>query len=152
MCGSSSREYKEMSSRTYKRGLLSEILLRQWWCPVCFYALGFAPEDYRICPCCGTEFGNDDLYVTHEQLRAEWISNGAPWFSTVTSRPQGWFLTKQQIDHVLSSRMKGAQSQGILGSDLGSQRSHSLPFVFCSGSTDQSLKGCCGPRYSVSGA
>jgi len=30
-------------------------------CPVCFFdELPYPPRDYHICPCCGTEFGNDD--------------------------------------------------------------------------------------------
>jgi len=50
-------------------------------CPVCFYDnMPNAPQDYHICPCCGTEFGNDDQERTHEQLRQFWISTGAKWF------------------------------------------------------------------------
>ncbi len=50
-------------------------------CPVCFYdQLPYPPDDYHICLCCGTEFGNDDQFKTHEQLRSAWIARGAPWF------------------------------------------------------------------------
>jgi hypothetical protein len=38
------------------------------------------PQDYNICPCCGTEFGNDDIEYSFEQLRYQWIANGARWF------------------------------------------------------------------------
>lgn len=42
--------------------------------------LPYSPDSYHICPCCGTEFGNDDAFVTHEYLRREWVDKGAPWF------------------------------------------------------------------------
>lgn len=50
-------------------------------CPVCAYpSLPYPPTDYHICPCCGTEFGNDDQDRTHHELREDWIACGAPWF------------------------------------------------------------------------
>lgn len=50
-------------------------------CPVCMYAaLPYPPSDYHICPCCGTEFGNDDAEDTHEQLRQSWVEHGTHWF------------------------------------------------------------------------
>lgn len=50
-------------------------------CPVCFYPdLPYPPADYNICPCCGTEFGNDDAHLTHRQLRRAWVAGGANWF------------------------------------------------------------------------
>jgi hypothetical protein len=42
--------------------------------------LAYPPRDYHICPCCGTEFGNDDAEFSHDQLREMWISAGARWF------------------------------------------------------------------------
>jgi hypothetical protein len=45
------------------------------------------PIDYNICPCCGTEFGLDDVELTHAELRLRWLSNGALWFSDEL-RPQ----------------------------------------------------------------
>jgi hypothetical protein len=50
-------------------------------CPVCLYAeMPEPPQDYHICPCCGTEFGNDDVDSTYAELRDHWIRAGAPWF------------------------------------------------------------------------
>ena len=50
-------------------------------CPVCFFdRLPYPPADYHICPCCGTEFGNDDAEFSHQQLREMWIASGANWF------------------------------------------------------------------------
>jgi len=58
-------------------------------CPVCMYdALPYPPTDYHICPCCGTEFGNDDEDFSHEQLREMWIGSGAHWF--FGNPPPGW--------------------------------------------------------------
>ena len=50
-------------------------------CPVCLFSgLPYPPADYHICPCCGTEFGNEDQELTHAQLRDIWIAHGANWF------------------------------------------------------------------------
>jgi len=58
-------------------------------CPVCFYGnMPDAAEPYNICPCCGTEFGNDDEDRTHVQLREYWISSGAKWF--FQEAPETW--------------------------------------------------------------
>ena len=58
-------------------------------CPICMYSeLPYPPHDYHICPCCGTEFGNDDADFTHEQLREMWVAGGANWF--FGREPQYW--------------------------------------------------------------
>lgn len=50
-------------------------------CPVCYFnQMPDPPEDYNICPCCGTEFGLDDEFKHHMQLRQEWIEGGMKWF------------------------------------------------------------------------
>lgn len=50
-------------------------------CPICLYpGLPYPAKDYHICPCCGTEFGNDDQNFTYEQIREMWIAGGANWF------------------------------------------------------------------------
>jgi hypothetical protein len=50
-------------------------------CPVCYYPeMPYPAQEYNICPCCGTEFENDDRGRTHAQLRAFWIGSGARWF------------------------------------------------------------------------
>jgi predicted amidophosphoribosyltransferase len=43
-------------------------------CPVCGYGMEDPPQDYNICPCCGTEFGLHDAERTHDQLRSSMIS------------------------------------------------------------------------------
>ena len=58
-------------------------------CPVCMFRnMPYPPNDYHICPCCGTEFGNDDAYVSHKELRAQWINSGAKWF--FENPPENW--------------------------------------------------------------
>ena len=59
-------------------------------CPVCGYHLNRPPEDFTICPSCGTEFGYDDSGRTYAQLRAIWLRGGAKWWSKSTSAPEGW--------------------------------------------------------------
>jgi hypothetical protein len=58
-------------------------------CPVCRYdKLASPPEDFSICPSCGTEFGYDDNRKSHADLRAAWIENGLSWFDQPA--PIGW--------------------------------------------------------------
>jgi hypothetical protein len=57
-------------------------------CPVCGYQkLRRPPEDYLICPSCGTEFGYTDFSRTWEELREEWKANGMQWYSPVIPKP-----------------------------------------------------------------
>lgn len=61
----------------------------RYTCPVCLFAeLPYPPKDYHICPCCSTEFGNDDVDFSHEQLRGMWIASGASWF--FSKPPANW--------------------------------------------------------------
>ena len=58
-------------------------------CPVCYYPeMPYPAQEYNICPCCGTEFENDDRVRTHAQLRAFWIGRGARWF--FRKAPPSW--------------------------------------------------------------
>lgn len=59
-------------------------------CPVCdFDLLVDPPQDYNICPCCGTEFELDDQMYTHAELRARWIAGGRKWWSRARPDPRG---------------------------------------------------------------
>ena len=72
-------------------------------CPVCGYdRLTDPPLNFTICPSCGTEFGYDDAFASHAQLRAQWLRNGPRWWSPVDPRPDNWdpYL---QVDAVASS-------------------------------------------------
>jgi len=65
-------------------------------CPVCMYpSLAYPPAHYNICPCCSTEFGNDDSDFSHAQLRQMWLESGAAWF--FGQPPAGWNAWKQLI-------------------------------------------------------
>lgn len=73
----------------------------RYTCPVCFYSkLPYPPHGYHICPCCGTEFGNDDADFSLEQLREMWIAGGASWF--FGRPPLGWNPWLQLIQAGLS--------------------------------------------------
>lgn len=65
-------------------------------CPVCGYNdLRHPPDDYTICPCCGTEFGYDDFDTPHEELRQRWINNGMRWWFEYDSPPENWNPAEQ---------------------------------------------------------
>lgn len=65
-------------------------------CPVCFYPnLEEPPQDFNICVCCGTEFGNDDLSESHEALRSKWVDSGHQWF--LGDPPARWSPVQQLI-------------------------------------------------------
>jgi len=60
-------------------------------CPICGYdRLLEPPLNFTICPSCGTEFGYDDAFASHGQLRRAWLTNGAQWWSPVDVRPNNW--------------------------------------------------------------
>lgn len=74
-------------------------------CRVCGYPLRSAPwgnesgsATYEFCPCCGVEFGYQDvLPVAAQRFRTEWLRAGAEW-SEPHMRPMGWDLHKQLED------------------------------------------------------
>lgn len=60
-------------------------------CPVCGYGqMPDPPQDFNICPSCGTEFGYHDSSKSHRSLRNKWLTKGAKWFSFATPRPDYW--------------------------------------------------------------
>jgi len=78
-------------------------------CPVCFFdELPDPPRDYHICPCCGTEFGNDDAEVSHGRLRQIWISNGANWF--FGEPPEDWSAWHQLAESGNALKFRTEQS------------------------------------------
>jgi hypothetical protein len=65
-------------------------------CPVCGYdRLRRPPEDYLICPSCGTEFGYSDATASYRELRQRWLYSGARWYSQVTPEPPKWNAYQQ---------------------------------------------------------
>jgi hypothetical protein len=78
-------------------------------CPVCGYnELSSPPEDWKICPCCLTEFGYNDVEWGVDLLRKEWIEAGAKWESEHLAQPEEWSPIKQllNIDYHVSSEDK----------------------------------------------
>jgi hypothetical protein len=68
-------------------------------CPVCGYnGLRRPPLNYSICPCCGIEFGYDDIATSHDVLRNEWILNGAKWKSERIPAPDDWSPVTQLLN------------------------------------------------------
>jgi hypothetical protein len=70
---------------------------------VLYANLPYPLNNYNICPCCGTEFGNDDAFLTHEELRYFWIASGAQWHSHVLLPPAGWDAVAQLIEGVFDN-------------------------------------------------
>lgn len=77
----------------------------KYTCPVCGYdrlEIDAHEQDYNICPCCFTEFGNDDfgysietdMPMTLEEswdfLSKTWIKEGMKWHSIFTNPPTNW--------------------------------------------------------------
>lgn len=63
----------------------------KYTCPVCaFTGLDEPPEDFTICPSCGTEFDYHDLIRGHDELRSQWIATGPRWHSSVIAAPFHW--------------------------------------------------------------
>ena len=96
-------------------------------CPVCFYdKLQYSPSNYNICECCGTEFENDDCYRSHDELRAQWAQNGAPWF--FGAPPAGWNpwvqLTKAnaRVPYSISFTFSGTQGLNRFAEKIAPQR------------------------------
>lgn len=90
-------------------------------CPVCAYPdLTEPPADYFICPCCGTEFGNDDTIYSYEELRDRWIKAEMPWFSHATPPPVNWNPVEQ-----LRRAGRAGAAPALSGSQTGSYSSAS---------------------------
>lgn len=66
--------------------------MTKYTCPVCRYhgLRDFPYHSYEICPCCGTEFGYDDVGQTHKELREAWVGGGKVWWSKHRPPPDGW--------------------------------------------------------------
>ncbi len=89
-----------ISSETVAEGS-SEGMQNGFTCPVCGYVMSVPPCDFHICPSCGTEYGNDDLDWTHEQLRSAWMLNGFQWWSKSETKPPDWNPFEQVLRVIL---------------------------------------------------
>jgi hypothetical protein len=65
-------------------------------CPVCgFDRLEDPPNNYTICPSCGTEFEYDDVRTTKAELRRAWVAGGYKWWSKLEQPPARWNPERQ---------------------------------------------------------
>lgn len=68
----------------------------EYTCPVCSFPHleepAYIEEEatFVICPSCGTEFGYDDVTKSFEQLRAQWVDAGCPWWGGGQEKPRDW--------------------------------------------------------------
>jgi hypothetical protein len=50
---------------------------------------------YEICPCCGVEFGYEDITIdSTKDYRNHWINEGVKWFSA-KEKPLNWDMSEQ---------------------------------------------------------
>jgi hypothetical protein len=71
-------------------------------CRVCGYRNSEPPwgpdcqtPSHRICPCCGTEFGYEDITLKAIRMkRGKWVESGMPWFSP-KKKPKDWNAEEQ---------------------------------------------------------
>lgn len=84
-------------------------LNEQYLCPVCGYGMQEPPENYNICPSCGTEFGIHDVNASILELRAVWLQNGCKWWSDSDPKPANWDPYGQLA---LVTKSAGAYVQG----------------------------------------
>jgi hypothetical protein len=68
----------------------------------------YPARDWHICPCCGTEFNFDDVCRTYEEIRRDWIANGASWWSQDERQPDNWDPVAQ-LNNL--ERLKATSSQ-----------------------------------------
>lgn len=68
-------------------------------CYVCGYdKLEDAPEDWGLCPSCGTQFGYSDSIRSYDQLRQNWIASGAEWAMPWIPKPLNWNPVAQLLN------------------------------------------------------
>jgi hypothetical protein len=92
-------------------------------CPVCGY--GYLDEDamnHDVCPSCGTEFGYDDIGMSHEELRKEWLSSGGKWFDRSISPPSHWDPWNQVIAAFYRPHIRSLRQYARVPAPEGGQR------------------------------
>jgi hypothetical protein len=81
-------------------------------CPVCgFDRLDDPPDNYTICPCCGTEFEYDDVRTTRADLRRTWVEGGYKWWSKLEHPPAGW-NPEMQLEELIHPELREARFHG----------------------------------------
>ena|ERR1035441_792053 len=93
-------------------------ILSGYCCPVCGFTMATPAADFHICPSCGTEFGNDDVDWTFEQLRAAWLENGARWWSNTQPPPVEWNPVEQILCVIEIASAPDLESNTIMEDEL----------------------------------
>jgi hypothetical protein len=75
-------------------------------CSVCgFDRLEDPPNNYTICPSCGTEFEFDDVRTNRDELRRAWVESGYIWWSKLEQPPDDW-NPKRQVEELLHPEVR----------------------------------------------
>jgi len=84
-------------------------------CPVCgFDRLEDPPNNYTICPSCGTEFEYDDVRMTVADLRRAWVEGGYKWWSKLDTPPARW-NPERQLEELIHSELRATVSKKGVG-------------------------------------
>jgi hypothetical protein len=76
-------------------------------CPVCgFDRLEDPPNNYTICPSCGTEFEYDDVSMTRAELLRAWVEGERKWWSKLEPSPACWNPERQMEELIHRNRRK----------------------------------------------
>jgi len=101
-------------------------------CSICAYSMPHPPVPYNICPCCGVEYGVDDAFDSHEQLREEWLRRGAPWFSDTPAhpKPENWnpWVQFESAGYPFGRPVR-FEAKKLFGSEVSTVPFASLPIV-----------------------
>jgi hypothetical protein len=108
--------------------MLDGVLVMPFTCPVCAYpSLQSPPENFSICPSCGTEFGFDDAGKSHEELRRQWITDGLQWFNDLVPRPLNWDAWKQLANGGYEKYAPSLSTNSVSANDLSVSENWTLP-------------------------
>ncbi len=96
----------------------------------------FPPEDHYICPCCGTQFGYDDVNHSFLQIRNIWLQRGGQWFNTEFPyfiRQRNWnawdFLDASGLSYNVPNPQRGQREYSIRIPVASVMRSRELAVV-----------------------
>lgn len=102
-------------------------------CPVCYWPSTKELESHRVCECCGTEFGNDDIDQTNHQLRMKWLSGEPrPEFFMKDNEPENW---NPWLQMAMSLRHESATSVKYVSAE-------EMKRLWETNNMDEKLKSC----------
>lgn len=125
-------------------------LNEQYLCPVCGYGMREPPENYNICPCCGTEFGVHDVNASIQDLRTAWLQGGRNWWSHSDPKPADW-NPYQQLARLAEAAFAGIGVVSISSSAQYDPTSVATPWAGALKSWAGSVASPCGNTIPVGG-